>query len=283
MARLNVDYKRVRNDSRFIALARKVGGEGEAWERLLRFWDMAQEHWGRGELLLESKFLISGDLEPIIEVGLAERRPDGIYARGSEGQFAWYVQVCEASKKGVASRKIRKGAGQPCGKPSGKPSGQPAGQPHGQPIAVNPLDSSLCDNKKSASFAASQIELFEPTGSQVWEAYKTAYRTKYQVEPVRNAKANALCKQLVKRLGGDGAVSVVKFYLTHNKSWYVQNVHSLEYCVKDCEALHTQWLGDRRVSASEAQQTDQRQATMDVFQRVAAKLQAEEDAKRGAS
>jgi len=123
----------------------------------------------------------------------------------------------------------------------------------------------------------------EPKGTHVWDAYRTAYKAKYSVEPVRNAKSNTLCAQLVLRLGGDAAVNVVGFYLTHNKSWYVQNLHSLDYCVKDCEALHTQWLSDHRVSTSEANQTDKRQATMDVFQRVAAKLQAEEDAKRGTS
>lgn len=119
----------------------------------------------------------------------------------------------------------------------------------------------------------------EPVGSDVWSAYRAAYFAAYGVEPVRNAKANTLCKQLVQRLGGDGAVSVVKFFLTHRQAYYVTRLHPLSACVADAEALHTQMLANHRVSSSDAREADKNQANAQTFERVAAKLEAERLAK----
>lgn len=125
------------------------------------------------------------------------------------------------------------------------------------------------------------VEIFprEPVGSDVWSAYRAAYFAAYGVEPVRNAKANTLCKQLVQRLGGDGAVSVVKFFLTHRQAYYVTRLHPLSACVADAEALHTQMLANHRVSSSDAREADKSQANAQTFSRVAEKLKAERLAK----
>lgn len=79
------------------------------------------------------------------------------------------------------------------------------------------------------------------SGSLVWNAYADAYEDRYQVKPPRNAKANALCKQLVKRLGAEEAVEVARFYLSHNLPWYVQKGHALDALIADCEKLRTEW------------------------------------------
>jgi hypothetical protein len=96
----------------------------------------------------------------------------------------------------------------------------------------------------------------EPKGGDVWTAYATAYFLRYSVQPVRNARTNSLCKQLIKRLGADGAISVVKFFLTHGKGFYVAKAHDLGLCVADAEALHTQWKGNHRITQTEANSTD---------------------------
>lgn len=81
----------------------------------------------------------------------------------------------------------------------------------------------------------------EASSSPVWNSYAVAYARRYKTDPTRNAKNNALCKQLVKRLGAEDAPKVAAFYLTHNDRWYVQKLHLLEYAVKDAEKLHTEW------------------------------------------
>jgi hypothetical protein len=123
--------------------------------------------------------------------------------------------------------------------------------------------------------------LEEPRGADVWRAYRAAYMARYGVEPVRDAKVNANCKQLVKILGGDGAVGVVRFYLTHDKSYYVGRTHDLGACVADARGLHTQMLAGHRVSSTEAQQADKRSEQAQVFARVAARFAAKEEEAKG--
>ena len=122
-----------------------------------------------------------------------------------------------------------------------------------------------------------------PTGgSEVWAAYAAAYEARYGHAPVRNARTNAQCSQLVGRLGLEAAVNVVRFYLTHQGRFYVQTCHALGACLKDAEGLHTQMLAGVRVTGSDAQQQDRRQATLGAFERVARKLKAEAEAKEAA-
>lgn len=82
-----------------------------------------------------------------------------------------------------------------------------------------------------------------------WEAYSLAYHRRYGVEPVRNAKANALMHALVKRLGQE-AVGVAGFYVTHNRALYVSARHAPELLVRDAEGLRTEWAGGRVTEAA---------------------------------
>lgn len=78
-------------------------------------------------------------------------------------------------------------------------------------------------------------------GSVVWASYSEAYSKRYGTEPVRNAKANSLCKQLVQRLGADDAPLVAAFYLGHSNQYYVQQGHALPPLIRDAEKLRTEW------------------------------------------
>lgn len=79
---------------------------------------------------------------------------------------------------------------------------------------------------------------------QIWDAYKTGYEKRYKTEPVRNASVNAKISQLAKRLGAD-AVGVILFYTEHNNPFYSRHMHAIGLCLKDAEALHTQWKTGR--------------------------------------
>lgn len=131
--------------------------------------------------------------------------------------------------------------------------------PH--PVQIN-------DPKPKPKKAAAPTE-----GSEVWSAYSTAYQDRYKVEPVRNAKTNKNCSDLVNRLGKDVAVKVVRFYLTHGHSYYLQKTHAIGLCLQDAESLHTQMLRDSRVTSSQAQQSDKGSEQADIFDRVTKRLE----------
>lgn len=101
-------------------------------------------------------------------------------------------------------------------------------------------------------------------GSVVWEAYSVAFENRYRFPPVRNAMANALCSQLVKRLGSE-APEVAAFYLLHKDSFYVRSNHALNLLVKDAEKLRTDWARGAQMTSSQAAQTDLRQANKAAF------------------
>lgn len=78
-------------------------------------------------------------------------------------------------------------------------------------------------------------------GVRIWVGYRAEFLERYKVEPVRNAKTNALCAQLAQRLGED-AVPVAMFYVAkHNDRLYLNARHALDLVVRDAEKIHADW------------------------------------------
>ena len=87
----------------------------------------------------------------------------------------------------------------------------------------------------------------QPKSASTYLAYAEQYQQRYGVEPVRNAKTNALLCQLVDRLGADEAPCVAAFYLGLDTPLYANAGHPLNLLVRDCEAMRMQWKrGPRR-------------------------------------
>lgn len=99
--------------------------------------------------------------------------------------------------------------------------------------------------KESAKVVA--IELSKKLNSEIWNSYREAYASRYRSEPVRNAKVNSQISQLGKRLG-DEAPGIVRFFVEHNKSFYLTKLHDLGLCLADAEALRTQWFHDKAIT-----------------------------------
>lgn len=77
----------------------------------------------------------------------------------------------------------------------------------------------------------------------VIDAYYEAYRQRYLVKPVINSMTINNAKRLVTRLEStELAVSIVRFYLTHNSSFYLKTAHAFKFCLNDCEKLHTEFM-----------------------------------------
>lgn len=290
MARINVD------DDWFLDLSKRrshlikavadvpVSHEDMADGMALRAWRLAQHYWKDGRKKIPLDAFMSAGLEPLLKSKLAKIAADGVYVSGSKDRHEWLlIKKKSASKGGKNSGKSRKVKSRNEKSKQNEANASKTKQAEANASNANPLALSLSLAEETFAGAVApatptEIQLREPVGSDVWQAYRESYFSRYRVEPVRNAKANTMCKRLVESLGGDGAVSVVKFYLTHNKQWYVSNVHQLEYCVKDCEALHTQWMANHRVTTTGAMQADKGQANATNFQAVHDKLLKELEA-----
>lgn len=122
-----------------------------------------------------------------------------------------------------------------------------------------------------------------PPTRMAWLAYDTAYQERYGVKAVRNAKANALIAQLVKRLGATEAPDVARWYVRHNSALYVRSKHTLDLLIRDCEGLRTEWITGQQVTGLEAQTIERKQANYNAFAPLIAEAEAREKAEKEAA
>jgi hypothetical protein len=93
----------------------------------------------------------------------------------------------------------------------------------------------------------------QPLSTQlIWKAYSEAYLTRYEHEPIRNAKINSQIKQFVSRLPTKDAPEVVRFYVQHSNRYYVQKMHPVGLLLQDAEKLYTEWRRGRPMTIAEA-------------------------------
>jgi len=150
VARVNVEPG-LFSDVRFKALVRKYADEDRALGLVVRFWLAAQKWWGEeGRQYIPDEEFQLGGWGDLAAVGLAEKRDAGWYARGSELRFAWYAEICDKGRAGVAARKLKRENQRVV--PTGKPTGQPRGskkagnrQPVGQPSCYYNAENSEID------------------------------------------------------------------------------------------------------------------------------------------
>lgn len=101
-----------------------------------------------------------------------------------------------------------------------------------------------CSPQKAAAHRRKKKE--QSDGAKVWDAYANAYGQQYGVPPVRNAKTNALCATLARRLGVDEAQAMASWFLTQG-GFYSKRFHPLDLLVKDAESLRMLWITRRPV------------------------------------
>jgi hypothetical protein len=90
-----------------------------------------------------------------------------------------------------------------------------------------------------------------PRSGNLWNSYRDAFVTRYQVEPVRNARVNKNLCTLIDRVGEEAAKELVKFYLTHNDSYYLKRQHDISLCLQHAESLHTQMQRGQPITGSD--------------------------------
>ena len=116
--------------------------------------------------------------------------------------------------------------------------------------------------------------VFQSKCRLLWTMYKAAFRNRYGLDPVRNAKVNAQVKQIVQRLGEEGAM-VAEFYVYQvNERFVVQKTHDLGLLLKDAESYRNQWAMGRAMTQTRAQQIDSTQANASAADEAIAMLRA---------
>lgn len=116
----------------------------------------------------------------------------------------------------------------------------------------------------------------KPVTGELWAAYSTAYRERYSVDPVRNAKVNGQLAKLIERLGADEAPGVARFYLTSRNAIYVASKHCTDLLLRDAEKLRTEWATGTAGTMTQARHADMTQTTVNVFGPMLAEARARE-------
>ena len=112
-----------------------------------------------------------------------------------------------------------------------------------------------------------------PKSAAVFESYRSAYRSRYGVDPVRNQQTNSMLCKLVDKLGAVEAVYVAEFYLSHNDPFYVRNRHPVNMLLQHAEGLRTQWATGTKATTSEARNAEMKDDINEQVKRVEALLQ----------
>lgn len=107
-----------------------------------------------------------------------------------------------------------------------------------------------------------EAEAAKEANSKTWQAYADSYFNRYGAEPVRNAKANKMIADIVKRLGADEAPQVAFHYVTINDAFYLRTLHDLGNLLSKCESIRTQWATGRQMTGTTARQIENTQSNI---------------------
>ena len=116
--------------------------------------------------------------------------------------------------------------------------------------------------KKVAKQKDPEAEAKKEANAKTWQAYADSYFNRYSAEPVRNAKANKMISEIVKRLGADEAPHVAFYYVTINDSFFIKNVHDLGLLLSKCESVRTQWVTGTQITGTTARQIENTQSNI---------------------
>ena len=268
MARINIEDS-IFKDDRFINLCIAAGGRIQGIGTLCCLWIEAQKHYLKNKEIPNSEWIKSGLPEFLINTGWAERTSTGVRTRGQDEQFSWLIQKSNAGKS--SSKKKTKNLKQNTERtldkiPNGIQRGRTATEPPFSLLSSPSLSPALTHSSilKSSEGVAKRSPPEPTLGSRIFNEYSAAYQERWGKPPVRNATVNGQCTNLGKRLGEE-AISVARFYVFHNKAFYVQSCHPIGLLLKDAEGLHTQWVTNKQVTRTEANAAENRQQIVNSF------------------
>ncbi|WP_443692745.1 hypothetical protein [Pseudomonas sp.] len=144
------------------------------------------------------------------------------------------------------------------------------------PVAAAPAPTNVQVLQPKTAKAKTESQM---ANANTWDAYADAYYDRYGVAPVRNAKVNGQVAQLVQRLGADEAPQVAAFYVLINDSFYIRSSHEFGLLVSRAEGIRTQWVTNRQMNGTTAQQIERKQANLQAGQEAAKRIMSREGRK----
>lgn len=85
-----------------------------------------------------------------------------------------------------------------------------------------------------------EVEL-QDQAQALLDVYVEAYEKRYRVKPaLRPAADTTSCKDLIRQIGFDKAVMVVRQYLKQNDKWFIQKAHGLDVLKSNLNVVITQ-------------------------------------------
>lgn len=215
-------------------------------------------HRGQPIPLKEFEFIES--YQDWIDCGLAHvSGGELVHVAGADRYAEFFSKQSENGKKGGRPKQSQKKPKQTQTKPK-KPSSSSSSSGS---ISSSSSDSLVSESSAEPPNPAVNFGL----NAEIWKSYSDAYFARYGTDPVRNAKVNAQVSQLAKRLGSE-APDIARFYVAHNKAFYVSKTHELGLCLSDAESLRTQWATGRTVTQRQAQHADDAAAMGDQLRRI---------------
>lgn len=116
--------------------------------------------------------------------------------------------------------------------------------------------------KRTAKAKDPEAEAAKEANAATWKAYADSYFNRYGADPVRNAKANKMISDIVKRLGADEAPQVAFHYVTINDAFYLRTLHDLGNLLAKCESIRTQWATGNQMTSVTARQIENTQSNI---------------------
>lgn len=104
-----------------------------------------------------------------------------------------------------------------------------------------------------------------PANKETWDSYCTAYKKRWGVDPLRNAKVNTAIANFVKRVGEHDAPEIIEFFVGHNDGLYIKTAHDLSLAVRDAEALRTQWLRGTTITGRDVRDFEKRSVNQETL------------------
>ena len=99
-----------------------------------------------------------------------------------------------------------------------------------------------------------------PDNVKTWEAYARAYRARYGVLPMSNAKVRGQVAQFVKTVGAELAPVLAAYYPSHNKQYFVQRRHDFGALLHDYQQVATDYQIGQQMTGVQAAQAEKTQA-----------------------
>ena len=231
--------------------------------------------------------------ELLVRARLAEKVPEGYRLKGVRQRMAWLldyrrrqdnIKVIGGKARAATAERDERGHFKASKNPAEvqrlageKPAVSSASSPS-VPCSLFPVPCSLnADTEQNlpASKSAGRVAgrssgpKQEAKSTATWESYRGAYFTRYGEPPTRGVEINrALCR-LIDAIGKDDAPLVAEFYLTHNDSFYVKNMHPAWLLARDAVKLRTEWATGNRMLGSKAREIERMQHNSDSWTQAA--------------